>query len=261
MASSFILNIYTMKKFLLSLFTITTLFLAGCLETTQEITLNEDGSGTVSNKSDMGALIGLVKQMGGGAELEKAPQQELDSVISLAKNVDSISGLSPAEKEIARKGTVHINANLKEEKFTTNLSFPFTSPSQISDLNKLTNKIMGSIMKDKMAEGAPMADQMPETSSFDDYYKVEFSNGELTKKVNKDKFEMAATDEYLKGMKEAAAMGLVMKATYVINLPRPASKAEGKNVKLSEDKKKVTVSASIDEFFDDPAALEFKIKY
>jgi hypothetical protein len=228
-----------MKKFLLSLFTITTLFLAGCLETTQEITLNEDGSGTVSNKSDMGALIGLVKQMGGGAELDKAPQQELDSVISLAKNVD----------------------NLKEEKFTTNLSFPFTSPSQISDLNKLTNKIMGSIMKDKMAEGAPMADQMPETSSFDDYYKVEFSNGELTKKVNKDKFEMAATDEYLKGMKEAAAMGLVMKATYVINLPRPAFKAEGKNVKLSEDKKKVTVSASIDEFFDDPAALEFKTKY
>lgn len=52
-----------------------------------------------------------------------------------------------------------------------------------------------------------------------------------------------------------------MKATYVINLPRPATKAEGKYVKLSEDKMKVTISADIDDFFEDASAFEFKIKY
>jgi hypothetical protein len=56
-------------------------------------------------------------------------------------------------------------------------------------------------------------------------------------------------------------MGLVMKANYVINLPRPATKAEGKNVKLSDDKMKVTISATLDDFFDDPSSLEYKIKY
>ncbi|HUR65369.1 MAG TPA: hypothetical protein VMZ03_03380 [Chitinophagaceae bacterium] len=250
-----------MKKIILALCCIVTLFLTGCFENTQEITLNEDGSGTLNNSNDMSALIGLVKQMGAGAELDKAPQQNIDSVISLEKGADSISGLTPEEREIARKGKLGIKANLKEEKFKTSLVFSFSSPSQVSGLNKLTNKILADVMKDKLAEGAPMADQMPEMSSIDDYYKLEFSNGELTKKVDKDKYSNLGSDEYLKGMKEAASMGLVMKANYVFNLPRPATKAEGKNVKLSEDKKKVTITATLDDFFDDPSALEFKIKY
>ena len=104
-------------------------------------------------------------------------------------------------------------------------------------------------------------DQMPAPSSFDDYYSLEFSNGELTKKVNKEKYAGIESDEYLKSVQQASAMGLSMKATYIINLPRPAQKAEGKNVKLSEDKKKVTITADINDFFEDPASLEFKIKY
>lgn len=59
-----------MKKLLLSLFAFTFL-LVGCLETTQEITINEDGSGTVVNTNDFSALIGLAKQMGGAGDLEK----------------------------------------------------------------------------------------------------------------------------------------------------------------------------------------------
>jgi hypothetical protein len=50
-------------------------------------------------------------------------------------------------------------------------------------------------------------------------------------------------------------------STMIINLPRPAEKAEGKNLKLSEDKLKVTVLSSLDDFFDNPESLEFKIKY
>ncbi len=68
-------------------------------------------------------------------------------------------------------------------------------------------------------------------------------------------------DEYLKGIKEAGGMGLEMKANYIINLPRAAKEVEGKGAKLSDDKKKVTLSASIDDFFEDPSLLEFKIKY
>lgn len=252
-----------MQKFILSVLTVCTLFLTGCLETTQEITLNDDGSGTISNTNDMSALIALAKQMGGASELEKAPQQAIDSTVSMQNGADSIPNLSAEEREMARKGTLKIKMNLKEEKFLTNLSFPFTNPSQIPAYNKLAGKIMAETMKDKMGEsGAPVeSDQLPELSSLDDYYKVEFSNGELTKKVDKEKYAGAESDEYLKAIKQAAGMGLVMKANYVIMLPRPAQKAEGKNVKLSDDKKKVTITADIDDFFEDPAALEFKIKY
>jgi|CXWL01.1.fsa_nt_gi hypothetical protein len=250
-----------MRKFILSALTVCTLLLAGCLETTQEITLNDDGSGTISNTNDMSALIGMAKQNGGGAEIEKASEQVIDSTISMQEEADSITSLSSEEREMARKGTLRINMNLKEEKFLTNLAFPFSAPAEIPAFNKLSGKIMAESMKDQMAEGPAMGAEMPEASSFDDYYTFEFSNGELTKKVNKEKYAGVESDEYLKGVRQAASMGLVMKASYVINLPRPATKAEGKNVKLSEDKMKVTISANIDEFFEDPSSLEFKIKY
>ena len=263
-----------MQKFILSLFTICTLFLTGCLETTQEITLNNDGSGTISNTNDMSALIGLARQMGGGGDMAKLPQEAIDSTISMEKGADSIPNLTPTERDLVRNGTLYINMDMKKDKFLTKLSFPFSSvdtginityfpsPSQIGDINKLSGKVMAETMKDQIAGESPMeADKMPEPSSFDDYYKIEFSEGELTKKVNKEKYAGAESDEYLSGIKQAASMGLVMKATYVINLPRPATKAEGKYVKLSEDKMIVTISADIDDFFEDASAFEFKIKY
>ncbi|MDZ4810707.1 MAG: hypothetical protein SGI96_20920 [Bacteroidota bacterium] len=251
-----------MQKFILSVLTVCTLFLTGCLETTQEITLNEDGSGTISNTSDLSAMIGLAKQMGGAAEIEKAAEQVVDSTVSMNEAADSIPNLTSEERLMAKKGTMKIKMNLKEEKFLVNLAFPFSKPSQIADYNKLSGKMMAETMKSQMGGGAAMpTDQMPEPSSFDDYYTVEFSNGELTKKVNKEKYAGAESDEYLKSVKQVSSMGLTMKASYIINLPRPAQKAEGKNVKLSDDKKKVTISADIDDFFADPSSLEFKIKY
>ncbi|MEP6699824.1 MAG: hypothetical protein ABJA85_00845 [Bacteroidota bacterium] len=252
-----------MKKLVISLLVCGTLLLAGCYESTQEITLNEDGSGTISNTNDMSALIGMAKQMGGGADMEKMGDKAIDSTITMDKGADSIPNLTPAERELARKGTLRIKMNLKAEKFLTSLAFPFSTPSEIVAYNKLSGKIMAESMKSQMSGSMPggNADQMPEPSSLDDYYTYEFSNGELKKKLNKEKYAGVESDEYLKSMKEAAGMGLAMKANYIINLPRPAKEAEGKGVKLSEDKKKVTISASIDDFFENPSLLEFKIKY
>ena len=251
-----------MRKLFFFLVTASALVLSGCLETIQEISLKEDGSGTISNTNDMSALIGIVKQMGGGAELEKAGDKKIDSTINLALMADSIPNLTETEKALARTGTLRIDADMKAEKFLTNLFFPFSKPNDIPAINRLSGKLMAEVMKDKMEEGGtPGADQVPESSSVDDYYKLEYSAGELTRKVDKDKYAGVESDEYLKGIREASSMGLVMKSNYVINLPRPATKAEGKNVKLSEDKKQVRVSATLEEFYEDPSVLEFKIKY
>ncbi len=252
-----------MKKKLFSLFITSSLFLTGCLETIQEVTLNNDGGGTFSSTNDMSALIGLLKGMGGAQEMEKAGDQKIDSSFSLAVAADSIPNLSTEEKELVKKGTAHIIMNLKEEKFIANIIFPFTSASDIPACNKLSGKILSETMKSQMSGGMPMGggDQIPEASSIDDYYTYEFSNGELKRKLNKEKYATAADNEYLKGIKEAGSMGLEMKSSYIINLPRPAKEAEGKGIKLSEDKKKITISVTLDDFFEDPSLLEFKIKY
>lgn len=247
-------------KLLLFCFVSSVLF-AGCLETTQEVTINPDGSGTISNTSDMSGIMGLVKQMG-GQDAEKLEGETIDTIISLSKQADSIEGITPQEKEMVKKGTLRVNMDMKEGKFITGMKFPFSSPSEIKKYTELTNKLMFETIKKEMGNTqVPGMENMPAPSSIDDYYTVSFSNGLLIKALDKEKFAKADSDEFLKGMKQSSAMGLPMTATYIINLPRPAKKTEGKNIKVSDDKKKITVVADIDDFFDDPSKLEYRIEY
>ncbi len=250
-----------MQKLILSLLTAGTLFLSGCLETVQEVTLNDDGSGTYVNTNDMGKILTVAKNMG-GASTDKIPQQAVDTSFSFASVADSMTNLSMEEKELMNKGSIHIKMNMEKEQFLTTMSFPFSTLNDIQKFNKLSGKMMMESLKGQMPAEMPMGDEgMPEPSTFDDYYTLEFSNGEIQKKLNKEKYANAESDKYLNGLKQASAMGLPVVSTFIINLPRPAEKAEGKNVKLSEDKKKVTITSTMDDFYDNPESLEFKIKY
>jgi hypothetical protein len=44
-------------------------------------------------------------------------------------------------------------------------------------------------------------------------------------------------------------------------LPRPVKKAEGKNIKLSDDKKTVTISCPISDIYTAPHNFEYKVEY
>lgn len=256
-----------MKKLLITLISGTVIFFTSCLETIQEITVKADGSGTISSTSDMGSLLSMAKQMGGGGEMEKMGGQKMDTVIALSGMVDSIEGLSATERALMLKGKMAITMSLADEQFSTKLSFPFASLKEISELNMLSNKVIGSAMKDQMAK-APMGENgmqgmgdMPDPSSFDDYFDMKFTDDKIERTINKEKYAKAAADEYLQGIKQASTMGIPVTSTLIINLPRPAEKVEGKNVKLSEDKMKLTVKVDIDDFFDHPEKLEFKVKF
>jgi hypothetical protein len=238
--------------------------LTGCLETTQEITLKEDGSGTVSTTSDMSQLLEMLKQMGSSAEFEKAGNKAMDTTIQFSSQSGALEGLSEEEKTLLQNGSMNIQMNLQDHVFKTRLDFPFSNLGQMATFNKLSGRLFNAALKDKMEEmsgGSGMGGEVPVMSTFDDYYELEFNNGELKKKLNKDKYSLVATDEFFNGLKQAATMGIPIGTTYIINLPRPAEKAEGKNVKLSEDKMKVTINVELDDFLNDPEKLEFKIKY
>jgi hypothetical protein len=251
-----------MKKLILPLLLAGTLLLGGCFETTEEITLNEDGSGTFSNTNDMSALLGLAKEMN-AKEGEKMGDEVMDTTMDLSSQADSITGLTPEEKEMMKKGSMQVHMNLKENKFITTMKFPFATPAEINAYSQLSAKVTAQALKDKVEE-SPMGGNFegaPPVSSFDDYFNSSYSKGLLVKTLNKEKYAAADSDQYLKSMKESVSMGIPMNTTYLINLPRPATKVEGKNVQLSADKKKVTVKVNIDDFFDDPAKLEYRIEY
>jgi hypothetical protein len=253
-----------MRNLLTSLFLVVTVFLlSGCYDTFQEITIDANGTGTYTSTSDMSALIGLVKQMGGEKEMEKAGDQKIDSTISLAEGAGEMTELNDQEKNLAIKGKLHIQVDLKNEQFITAVSFPFNSTAEIPAIINLSNKILTGALKEQMNQGTPADSlgEMPAPSSVDDYYVLQFSDGLIERKLNKEKYAAADSDQFLMGIMQASSMGLDMNTSYTIHLPRPATRVEGKNVKLSDDKMSLTLKAGLGEFYDNPSLLEFRIEY
>ena len=255
-----------MRKILLPVLIFCSCFLVSCLETTQEVTINADGSGTITNTTDMSPAMGMLKTMGSGAEAEELAKLNIDSSFNMKQGADSIAGLTEEEKKMMIAGTFNIKANAKEEIFIMHISFPFQSLSQVDAYNKLSNKVISGVMKEMPGIGdgddeTLNTDPPAKEGSIDDYYTTEYKNGEITRKLKKEKYAVVGSDESIKSLKEGAEMGVAMKANYVFNLPRPAKTVEGKNAKLSADKKKVTISANMEDFFEDGEAFEFRIKY
>jgi hypothetical protein len=254
-----------MRKLIYSILTFFMVLLAGCFETTQELTLNEDGSGVLTTTNDMSNVFSMLGQMGGAADkMEKI--KDVDSVISFATLVDSIPDLSPEEKKLISKGTMKIVLKQKDEKLYTTLSFPFQKISELKiiqgALPKVGEQASKKLMGDKMEMPIGMDESdVPKPKSFDDYYDLAITNNSITKSINKEKYPGAAEDQYMKLLQQMSSMGAPATAKYVINLPRPATKVEGKGVKLSDDKKTATLTVNSDDFFDEPKKLEFKIEF
>ena len=243
-----------------TLLAVTGVLLMGCLDTTEEATINADGSGNFSTTNDLSAVMGLAKQMGGAdAEME---QVKIDTTISLATIIDSVPGLTADEKNLMQKGEMKMKVNLEAEVVVFSMHFPFGSTAQIPELSKLATKLMNETLKKQMGgeEGGPMGD-MPEPSSVDSYFEMSYKNGQIKRKLNKDKYAGVGSDEYLNGMKQATQMGIPVTTTQVFNLPRPAKSVEGKAVVLSDDRKKVTIKTSLDAFLEDAKELEYEIEY
>src|ERR1700681_3615781 len=142
-----------MKKVIYSLIISCSILLAGCFETTQETTINKDGSGLFSNTLDLSNMIGLLKQMGGD---DAQKMQNADTTISLSGITDSIAGFTPEQKKIISKGNMKLTLNMQDEKLLIKLNLPFQKSSDIGMLQEVLPKISEAALKK-----LPGTDQMP----------------------------------------------------------------------------------------------------
>ncbi|MET0464983.1 MAG: hypothetical protein ABW007_17600 [Chitinophagaceae bacterium] len=250
-----------MKKITLLSFAAALFFLTSC-ETTREISIADNGSGTILTTMDMSSMMGIAKMSGKTEELGK--QTALDTTISFATLLDSIPDLGPQDKELLKKGTMGMVMNMENEQFLAKISFPFSNVSEITKLQSLTGKMMQEAMKKQM-EGKGPGEMGGEgdlpSGAFDDYFKSTFTAGLIEMKLNKEKYATIGEDKNMQGMKEAMGQGLPMVNKWIIHLPKPAKKVEGAYAKLSEDKKTVTIENDMNEFFDDATKLEFRVEY
>jgi hypothetical protein len=243
----------------------TALFMVGC-QTTREVTLNKDNSGTIVTTTDMSSLIGMAKMSGKSKEMDNL-NEVMDTTFSLENMTDSLGTITDEEKALVKKGKIGIQMNMPDDKFIIKMEFPFSDPAQINKLDKLSSRLMqetlkkqlGSAGKDSSLSDMPSGGDIP-NGSIEDYFTTTYSKGVIEKKLNKEKYANVESDAGMKSLKEMAGMG-VGNSTLIINLPRPVKKADGKNVKLSDDKKKVTITSNAEDFFDDATEQEFRIEY
>src|SRR4030095_5035313 len=225
---------------------------SGCFDTVDEFTIAENGSGTFVNTLDMGKVLGLAKTMGGGNdEMKDLDKLKTDTVVYLKDIKDSLKKLNDAEKKIAATGTLRIQVDAKEEKLNFTFTFPFSNASEIAPIQNILKKakadVIDDIMNKLMGEGGNKnegllgKDEDDEQSkemgaNLDQYYTTVYEKGKFSRKLNKEKYANVSDDKTLKSMQEMAQMGMSINMKTIINLPKPAKKAEGKGVKLSEDK-------------------------
>ena len=248
---------------------------SGCFDTLEEVTITENGSGTFVNSLDMGKMLGLAKTMGGGKdEMKDLDKLKMDTIIKLKDIKDSLINLNAAEKNIASTGTLRIQLDADDEKMNFIFTFPFSNTSEIAGIQNILKKakqnIIDDIMQKVMGEAAGKEesllgsddDQKDEMgTNIDEYYTAVYEKGKITRKLNKEKYATVEDDKSLKSLQEMAQLGMAINMKTIINLPKAAKKAEGKGVKLSDDKKKVTVEGTLDDFFEDASYFEYNIEY
>jgi hypothetical protein len=254
----------------ISILSLVVFFLVGCFDITQESTINDDGSGVFTSKTDMGSMLGMLKTMGGD-EAKEMDSLKADTTIQLASLKDSLQGLTDVEKKMLDKATLKIVMDVPEEIFNIKFNFPYSKPSELEVINSILKKSRKKIMSDQLeglipGEGDDGSMELGKgddegNTDTDDYFIYTYEKGKLTRKLNKEKYANVENDKGLKSMQEMGQLSAPMKMKTIFNLPKPAKKAEGKGVKLSSDKKTVTIEGTIDDFFDDPSVFEYTIEY
>ena len=250
---------------------------SGCFDTLEEVTINENGSGSFVNSLDMGKILGLAKTMGSGKdEMKDFDKLKMDTVIYLKDVKDSLKNLNAAEKNIAATGALKILVDATDDKMNFTFTFPFSKTSEIAGIQNILKKakqdIIDDIMQKIMGEeggkneallGNEDGDENKENmgANIDEYYTSVYEKGKFTRKLNKEKYANVEDDKSLKSLQEMAQLGMAINMKTIINLPKPAKKAEGKGLKLSDDKKKITMEGTLDDFFEDVSYFEYDIEF
>ena len=249
-----------MKK-LIPLLLTALLFTTGCLNTTEEITVQKDGSGMYGMTLDFSGLFDMIQAMqGADPSAEKKAMQNMDTVIRFASFTDTSTKFTAAEKALLKNATIHMVMQEAQKKFVMEMRYPFKKMDDVEKIMELTQR-SGSIMGKAMGAPEMEGGEQPPTPDFNSYYDLTFKQGVIEKKVNQEKLKAFQDNPQFEQLKSSSAMFSEATISSVIRLPQKAKKATGPGVKISDGGKLVTVAASLADALEDPNTLTFRIEY
>jgi len=245
------------------------IFLSSCVEINEDINISKNGSGEYSMNMDMSKLLELMQSYLGKEEMEKqVPQKKMDTTIHFSSFVDTSTSIPADKKALLREGQLHMNMQMDEKVFKTDMHFPFKNMGQLeqlyssmSDGSLGTGQLLKGLTPSKNDSSASDNQQSPDFGQFNNIYTFTSKNGFLSRKVNTEKFNALKENPQYAQMKQAGDMGMEIPYTVTIHLPKPAKSVGNSLAKLSDDKKTVTIKYNLTELLEHPEKFEYSIEY
>lgn len=243
------------------------LFLSSC-SMHEEIDLAKEGNGFYKIDVDMSQMMAMIKSLSGEKIPDSVSNRVMDTVYSLKEMIDSSGGeFTAEEKAYFNNGTMHVKMNMPDNKMSVVMQFPVKNAADLKKFFAVYDKVdsLNKLKKQQQKEAEAAAgpnDQLDPTQGM--------MNGGLPFKrtpyvftdtsieriaLSREKMQEQMGEE----MKGAEMFMSQMNMMVTIKLPRPAKRLEGKNAKLSDDKRSVFLSSSLSEMMDDADANTFKV--
>lgn len=236
---------------------------------TESVNFNTNNSGKINYRFDASKVMSMLgNEMGGmGAEMSKGTSKDIDTTFSMASvyslKKDSIAKLPKEEQEKIKKMekfTCHMVMNEKDEKYVFDMYADFKNIMEFREMVSPVNAISDvNPMGSKQVPGvAPKIDGVTQYM---------FDGKKFSKKVAvKSKEEIKG--DYAKGLTKEGVSGEEVEALsnqmaqsmemiygesdYImeVSFPKKVKKVSVPNAKISEDKKKVTITYPMKEYME-----------
>lgn len=241
-------------------------FMAGCYEVNEEITINDKGAGTYLTKMDMSTMMQMMQSMGADDELAKnGLDRPIDTTVFLKDVLDSAKDATPEQKKLFKDGSVKVKLNAKESILKTDINLPFKSLDDLQHLMSGEGAAgLAPVFKKMFASpGSDQAAAMDDKSldQFNSLFNVTVTNGSIVRKLDDAKYKALMERPEMAQAKLMAGNGMEISYTTVIKLPRPVKKFDNNLIKLSDDKKTVTIKYDLMKLFDSPQLFSYSIYY
>jgi hypothetical protein len=250
--------------------------LVSCYEVNEDIVINEDGSGTYVTKMDMSQMIEMMQSFAGEEELSKGGlDRAIDTIISMKSIMDSDAKATPAQKELWKDGKMKLQMNIKEKIFKMDVNVPYKNFGNLQQLMSGDGSAMTGISsvfknmfdkKDEPKDNHPIDQAVepqkgPEMGDFSTIYDVTVKKGFISKKVNAEKFKALMDKPEMAQLKQMGTSGIEILYTTSFKLPNPAKNVSNPLLKLSADKKVITMKYNLLDMIDSPDKFSYTIEY
>lgn len=245
-------------------------FFVSCYEVNEEIEIKADGSGTFVTKMDMSQLIDMMQTFAGEEELKKdGLDRVIDTTIIMKNMLDSAKDVTAEQKELMKDGKMKLQMNIKEKVFKMDMNFPYKNLNGLQQLMSgqggsgagLTNVFKNMFGKKDGSDDESAAPKGPDMGDIAGIYDVTIKNGLIEKKVNAAKYKALTERPEMAQMKQLTGSGMEILYTTTIKLPRAAKKTDNPMIKLSDDKKTVTMKYNLLELLETPDKFAYSIQY